>query len=172
MMRRGFTLVGFITALMIVTILAAILFPVFARATEKARQASCVSNLLNIGKSLRHYAAEYNGRYPPEDDNLDPLLYQYLPDRGCLDCPSNGTEYDFKSRDYSYRGGYATDDLTTLVLAMDRRTELHNGGANVLFNDGHAKWLQESRIEKNPEFRSMPDLDRKEDADRQGGSPP
>lgn len=170
-MRRGFTFVEFLTALAIIVILAAILFPVFARAREKARQASCLHNLLNVGESLRHYAAEYDGWYPPEDNNLDPLLYQYLPDRGCLDCPSNGREYDFKSGDYSYRGGYCTDDLATLVLAMERKTDLHNGGGNMLFNDGHAKWMSDSVIEKTPEFLAMPGLDTGKDTDRQGGPP-
>jgi len=60
-----------------IAILAAILFPVFARAREKARSANCVGNLVNIGLALRTYAADNDMAYPPRDNDLKPLWPVY-----------------------------------------------------------------------------------------------
>ena len=89
MRRRGFTLAELLTVIAVIAILAAILFPVFARAREKARSATCASNLVNIGMCLRLYAAENEGRYPPVEDDLSPLLGKYLINRQVFMCPSN-----------------------------------------------------------------------------------
>ncbi|MHB8997362.1 MAG: DUF1559 family PulG-like putative transporter [Armatimonadota bacterium] len=59
-MRKGFTLIELLVVIAIIAILAAILFPVFAKAREKARQASCTSNLKQIALALRMYAQDYD----------------------------------------------------------------------------------------------------------------
>ncbi len=63
-MRRGFTLIELLVVIAIIAILAAILFPVFAKAREKARQASCQSNLKQIGLAFLMYMQDYDGRWP------------------------------------------------------------------------------------------------------------
>jgi prepilin-type N-terminal cleavage/methylation domain-containing protein/prepilin-type processing-associated H-X9-DG protein len=62
---RGFTLIELLVVVAIIGQLAAILFPVFARARENARRASCMSNLKQIGLGLMMYVQDYDERYPP-----------------------------------------------------------------------------------------------------------
>jgi len=61
-LRRGFTLIELLVVIAIIAILAAILFPVFARAREKARQASCQSNLKQLGLACSMYMTDYDNR--------------------------------------------------------------------------------------------------------------
>ncbi len=60
---KGFTLIELLVVIAIIAILAAMLFPVFARAREKARQASCVSNLRQLALANIQYAADYDGYF-------------------------------------------------------------------------------------------------------------
>ena len=62
MRRSGFTLIELLVVIAIIAILAAILFPVFARAREKARQASCQSNHRQVGLAQLMYAQDYDER--------------------------------------------------------------------------------------------------------------
>ena len=64
MTRRGFTLIELLVVIAIIAILAAILFPVFARAREKARQTSCLSNLKQLGLGLVMYTQDYDEKFP------------------------------------------------------------------------------------------------------------
>ena len=62
--KRGFTLIELLVVIAIIAILAAILFPVFARARENARRASCASNLKQIGLGLMQYVQDYDEGHP------------------------------------------------------------------------------------------------------------
>ncbi len=62
---KGFTLIELLVVIAIIAILAAILFPVFARAREKARQTSCLSNMKQLGLASLCYCEDYDERFPP-----------------------------------------------------------------------------------------------------------
>lgn len=87
---KGFTLVELLGVISVIAILAAILFPVFARAREKARTATCANNLVNIGLALQIYATEHDGLLPPVEDDLSPLYPKYLGATQPFICPSSG----------------------------------------------------------------------------------
>src|ERR1700753_3672408 len=62
--KSGFTLIELLVVIAIIAILAAILFPVFAQAREKARQISCLSNTKQIGLAVMMYVQDYDETYP------------------------------------------------------------------------------------------------------------
>ena len=66
--HRGFTLIELLVVIAIIAILAAILFPVFATAREKARQASCASNEKQLGLALIQYTQDYDDSFPMASD--------------------------------------------------------------------------------------------------------
>ena len=98
--RRGFTLIELLVVIAIIAILAAILFPVFARAREKARQASCQSNEKQIGLAFAMYVADYDQTYPRPWVNQPgviagtnyvtwvDMLMPYVKNLQMLQCPS------------------------------------------------------------------------------------
>ena len=63
-MKKGFTLIELLVVIAIIAILAAILFPVFAQAREKARQTSCLSNCKQLGTAIQLYTDDYDETFP------------------------------------------------------------------------------------------------------------
>ncbi|MBQ0105308.1 MAG: DUF1559 domain-containing protein [Armatimonadetes bacterium] len=79
-MKKGFTLIELLVVIAIIAILAAILFPVFAQAREKARASSCLSNLKQIGTATQLYIDDYEETFPfmiNNDTWFDSLGYDY-----------------------------------------------------------------------------------------------
>src|SRR5438094_1349991 len=70
--RKGFTLIELLVVIAIIAILAAILFPVFAQAREKARAVSCLSNMRQMGLGTAMYVQDYDETYPFYDTHRTP----------------------------------------------------------------------------------------------------
>ena len=96
---RGYTLVELLIAIAILSILAALLLPVFAASSEQARQAVCASNLRQIETAFQEYADDNDGahcslrqptlRYSPDSLIWAGMLFPYLADIGVYRCPSS-----------------------------------------------------------------------------------
>ena len=78
--RRGFTLIELLVVIAIIAILAAMLFPVFARARESARKIQCLANVKNIALAVQIYLTDYD-RFPPAEH--DAAVNQWFADKGC-----------------------------------------------------------------------------------------
>ena len=101
MRRKGFTLIELLVVIAIIAILAAILFPVFSKAREKARSATCQSNLKQIALALRMYTSDWDECMPAArtpcwggtKDDYRPWfirIYPYVKNWQIFDCPSFG----------------------------------------------------------------------------------
>ena len=92
--RRGFTLIELLVVIAIIAILAAILFPVFARAREKARQTSCLSNAKQIMLAVLMYTSDYDEKLPGAwaqnaSSNLwSAAIEPYVKNAQLFSCPS------------------------------------------------------------------------------------
>jgi prepilin-type N-terminal cleavage/methylation domain-containing protein/prepilin-type processing-associated H-X9-DG protein len=100
--RRGFTLIELLVVIAIIAILAAMLFPVFARAREAARKTVCLSNLKQIDLACHMYAQDYDELFPVDNHVCNPhvrfisQVMPYMKNSQILYCPSaskTGTSY-------------------------------------------------------------------------------
>ena len=208
MSRKGFTLIELLVVIAIIAILAAILFPVFARAREKARQTSCLSNVKQLALATHMYVSDYDEVMypncigvpgaPPIQGVVYPhnwvayghslilwpdLIYPYVKNTQMFRCPSDASLWIGYGYNYYYLGSNPSGASVTFVASLadieapaeticiaectnynapppsiwgytaspgntsyDRAIAgaRHNGGGNLGFCDGHAKWMKSS----------------------------
>jgi len=125
--RRGFTLIELLVVIAIIAILAAILFPVFAKAREKARTSSCASNLKQIGLAFLQYAQDYDEQmltsvlgnryiqFPGSSNYRGAMTHgiqPYLKSPQVLKCPSQSSteavSYGYSEYIYDVGRGWST----------------------------------------------------------------
>ena len=138
--RKGFTLIELLVVIAIIAILAAILFPVFAKAREKARQASCSSNLKQLALGALMYAQDY-------DELLMPLYYDvpdhmswavnflqpYVKNMNVVECPST------KERSYGWNYKYL-DYRPMAALAVPAETVMFCDVKRCINDTGEYPW--------------------------------
>jgi len=143
-MKRGFTLIELLVVIAIIAILAAILFPVFARAREKARQTSCLSNIKELGLAMIMYTDDYDETTVSHNCGglLWPqLLYPYLKNIEVYNCPSDkgnrlGVNTDGTPA-YDSRLGYGINyNMSWYYNGHRKRGEIVEPVSKVVFGDG------------------------------------
>jgi prepilin-type N-terminal cleavage/methylation domain-containing protein/prepilin-type processing-associated H-X9-DG protein len=117
--RRGFTLIELLVVIAIIAILAAILFPVFAKAREKARQSSCLNNQRQIAVAILMWSQDHDEALPDETS----VWPEINVDRNILMCPTKGKKV---ANAYVYNAG-----LSSLTLG-----EITNPDSRIMTADG------------------------------------
>ena len=129
---KAFTLIELLVVIAIIAILAAILFPVFARARENARKISCLSNLKQIGLGVMQYAQDYDEKYPSIGNGCGPFTYcagwqylvqPYVKSTQIFKCPSNTNER------ISYRADGSLPPISNDYLANGADSSWNYGNA-------------------------------------------
>lgn len=158
--QSGFTLIELLVVIAIVAILAAILFPVFAKAREKSRQTACMNNQRQIVTAINMYAQDHQETFPPDPGTgswaalLSPTVY---------DCPTSSWKGTVAAPDYGVNGylysmtlndakaperTIATSDLIAGTAGASLRLlngdvpidPRHSDGAIFSFLDGHVEY--------------------------------
>jgi prepilin-type N-terminal cleavage/methylation domain-containing protein/prepilin-type processing-associated H-X9-DG protein len=178
--KGGFTLIELLVVIAIIAILAAILFPVFARAREKARQSTCVNNNKQLSLALLQYAQDFDETLPQwnfpggtnyriESKNVDPIwdaaVYPYVKTKGIFTClsnsPTNAADIapGWVIRSYALPrniSGMALGEVKNSadsVLLFEKGSQGLGSGADSVGEDFYQMWgADHVAMKKNPRF--------------------
>src|SRR5437870_6994180 len=129
--ERGFTLIELLVVIAISAVLAAILFPVFAQARDKARQASCASNMKQLGLAVFMYAQDYDERMPSVHWGAYYYAVQpYMRNNQMWSCPSSSGFYSIRNCFYEGdRSGCDNHVIETLRIGIATNGDVFGGSA-------------------------------------------
>ncbi len=154
---QGFTLIELLVVIAIIAILAAILFPVFSRAREKARQASCASNEKQLTLALLMYADDYDEILPPRYYETSPGVFlhwdthyaqPYITNKDILRCPST------RQRSFGYNDTYIQGQFLGAVYSPSETVMLCD--AKKCFDWSGAVVGPDHRVDAPSRFGSPP----------------
>ena len=153
---RGFTLIELLVVIAIIAILAAILFPVFAQARERARAVSCLSNSKQIGTGLYMYVQDYDETMPASfalsppingggraEMPFDSQLMPYIKNDQLFGCPSDSANRGNVGAGNLWNGIYAgriTKRSYGYVGAINTQERVNSGGTGADPNTGMSQW--------------------------------
>lgn len=146
---RGFTLIELLVVIAIIAILAAILFPVFAKAREKARQITCASNLKQISLGILQYYQDSDEQFPALNANPknDPNaqyvgwadeIQPYVKSIAILHCPDDPRAQNSNPKAEPYSGTYGN----TVYTSYFYNTQIGTVGNGYAFDQGGIKLSQ------------------------------
>lgn len=154
--NRAFTLIELLVVIAIIAILAAILFPVFAQAREKARQASCLSNVKQIGLGLFMYTQDYDEKMPTAFANInainggganyipyDTQILPYIKNYQIFACPSDATGVPQVGLGDMWDGSFLVNGRLSIRRSygyVGRVYTSEHGGNEVDPNTGMSDW--------------------------------
>jgi prepilin-type N-terminal cleavage/methylation domain-containing protein/prepilin-type processing-associated H-X9-DG protein len=159
-MKKAFTLIELLVVIAIIAILAAILFPVFAQAREKARQTACLSNCKQMGLATMMYVEDYDERFfwqpwpgsTPTTPTIDPylnipqptlglwdILQPYVKNQGIFACPSNSDSYYAGNYPLNYKVNYGDNELLFTYMPVAQAT-LQAPADIAMFADSTLLW--------------------------------
>lgn len=155
MRKRAFTLIELLVVIAIIAILAAILFPVFARAKEAAKKTQDLSNMKQIGTALNIYAQDYDDQSVVKDEEIDydwyPALYPYVKSEDVFFSPAVNRTPDAPPTDYLINGVLAHGISLTVFSAPAEQIFLALRKPEVEDTDYHPWPCEEPYDWENPE---------------------
>ncbi len=139
--KSAFTLIELLVVIAIIAILAAILFPVFAQAREKARAISCLSNMKQLGLSIYMYVQDYDETYPECVDQSVTMssvpysyllwshrVYPYVKNGQVWKCPSNSKGTD----SFAYGPGAVPDGVAKAYAGVPTFKQVYSANMQIM----------------------------------------
>jgi len=141
--KKGFTLIELLVVIAIIAILAAILFPVFAKVREKARQTSCLSNEKQLGLGFMQYIEDYDENFMPADNGPVQMkghgwgcrIYPYVKSTGVYGCPDDFTIPNAGTTKVSYAFNVDLDPTTGGIFNTFTQSSLAAPSVTVLLDE-------------------------------------
>jgi prepilin-type N-terminal cleavage/methylation domain-containing protein/prepilin-type processing-associated H-X9-DG protein len=156
MKKKGFTLIELLVVIAIIAILAAILFPVFARAREKARQTVCLSNLRQIATSMVMYAQDHNQSFPLAETWDSDIAVS----KDVLACPTKGKSSSDPA--YFFVGGPSNATGTPSFLSGVSQADVNQPSDTVLIGETKSgdDYVKDSGLNDTAVALAMTDVNR------------